>query len=137
MGKYDDIINLSRPISKRPKMTLEQRSAQFAPFAALTGYDEQIKEKARLTNEKIELNDEIKSVLDIKLQLISKELSNKPKITIKYFVPDQKKNGGSYKIVTGIAKRIDEYKKIIVLENELKIAIAEIIDITGDIFKFD
>jgi len=137
MGKYNDIINLSRPISKRPKMTLEQRSAQFAPFAALTGYDEKIKETSRLTNERIEIDDELKSALDIKLQLIREEISNKPKITINYFVPDLKKNGGSYKIVTGKVKRIDEYKKMIVLENELEIAINEIIDITGEIFKLD
>lgn len=137
MGKYNDIINLSRPISKRPRMTLEQRSAQFAPFAALTGYDEQVRETSRLTNEKIEIDDELKSALDIKLQLIREELSIKPKITINYFVPDLKKNGGSYKIVTSNVKRIDEYKKVIVLENELEIAISEIIDITGEMFKLD
>lgn len=137
MGKYNDIINLSRPISKRPRMTLEQRSAQFAPFAALTGYDEQVREISRLTNEKIEIDDELKSALDIKLQLIREELSIKPKITINYFVPDLKKNGGSYKIVTSNVKRIDEYKKVIVLENELEIAISEIIDITGEMFKLD
>lgn len=137
MGKYDDIINLSRPISKRPKMTLEQRSAQFAPFAALTGYDEKIKETSRLTNEKIEIDDELKSSLDNKLQLIREELSIKPKVTINYFVPDLKKNGGSYKIVTGNIKRIDEYKKIIVLENELEIAISDIIDITDEVSKID
>ena len=137
MGKYDDIINLSRPISKRPKMTLEQRSAQFAPFAALTGYDEKIKETSRLTNEKIEIDDELKSSLDNKLQLIREELSIKPKVTINYFVPDLKKNGGSYKIVTGNIKRIDEYKKIIILENELEIAISDIIDITDEVSKID
>ncbi|MBQ2917113.1 MAG: hypothetical protein IJE59_02930 [Clostridia bacterium] len=137
MGKYNDIINLSRPISKRPKMTLEQRSAQFAPFAALTGYDEKIKETSRLTNERIEIDDELKSALDIKLQLIREEISNKPKITINYFVPDLKKNGGNYKIVTDNVKRIDEYKKMIILENEIEIPISEIIDITGEMFKLD
>lgn len=137
MRKYDDIINLSRPISKRPKMTLEQRSAQFAPFAALTGYDEKIKETSILTNEKIEIDDELKSALDNKLQLIREELSIKPKVTINYFVPDLKKNGGSYKIVTGNIKRIDEYKKIIILENELEIAISDIIDITDEVSKID
>lgn len=137
MGKYDDIINLSRPISKRPRMTLEQRSAQFAPFAALTGYDEKIKETSRLTNERIDIDDELKSALDIKLKLIIEKLSVKPKLTIDYFVPDLKKNGGSYKTVTGNVKKIDEYKKTIILENELEIPISEIIDITGDMFKSD
>ena len=137
MGKYDDIINLSRPISKKTRMTLEQRSAQFAPFAALTGYDEKIKETSRLTNERIDIDDELKSALDIKLKFIIEKLSVKPKITIDYFVPDLKKSGGSYKTVTGNVKKIDEYKKTIILENEIEIPISEIIDITGNMFKVD
>ena len=64
MDDYSDIINLSRPVSKRPRMSLEQRSAQFAPFAALTGYEGQVKETARLTNKKIEINEELKEILN-------------------------------------------------------------------------
>ena len=74
MDNYSDIINLSRPVSKRPRMSLEQRSAQFAPFAALTGYEGQVKETARLTNKKIEINEELKEILNLKIQLIQERI---------------------------------------------------------------
>lgn len=135
MGKYDDIINLSRPISKKPKMTLEQRSAQFAPFAALTGYEDQVNETARITNERIEIDDELKYDLDIKLQIILKHILDNPEITITYFIPDSKKDGGMYKTVTGRVIKIDKYKKLIILEEIPEIPISEIVRITSDIFK--
>ena len=134
MGKYDDIINLSRPVSKRPKMTLEQRSAQFAPFAALTGYEGQVKETARLTSKKIEIDDELKSILDNKLQIIEDNLDKVPLISIKYFIPDLKKEGGSYQKITGNVTKIDKYKKLIILDKKTVISILDIIEITGDIF---
>lgn len=134
MGKYDDIINLSRPVSKRPKMTLEQRSAQFAPFAALTGYEGQIKETARLTSKKIEIDDELKSILDNKLQIIEDNLDKEPLISIKYFIPDLKKEGGFYQRITGKVTKIDKYKKLIIVDKKITISILDIIEITGDIF---
>ena len=134
MGKYDDIINLSRPVSKRPKMTLEQRSAQFAPFAALTGYEEQVKETARLTSKKIEIDDELKAILDNKLKIIEDNLYKEPLISIKYFIPDLKKEGGSYQRITGNITNIDKYKKLIILDKKIVISILDIIEITGDIF---
>lgn len=88
INNYNDIINLSRPVSKRPKMSLEQRSAQFAPFAALTGYDGQVKETARLTNRKIEIDEEQKLELNFKIQLIQSKIKEQPQIEITYFVPD-------------------------------------------------
>ena len=127
--QYDDIINLSRPISKRPKMTLEQRSAQFAPFAALTGYDEVIRETARLTNKRIEINEEMKAILDEKLLMIKAQIQSKPSITVTYFVPDSKKDGGKYVSVTNRVIKIDEYKQHIILENKIEIPISEIIEI--------
>lgn len=133
MGKYDDIINLPHHISKKhPQMTLEARAAQFAPFAALTGYDDAVKETARLTNERIDLDDEAKIMLDAKLQVIREQLSEKPLVTITYFVPDAKKDGGKYVTIDGNVKKIDDYKHIIVLENNVEILISEIIDITTD-----
>jgi len=134
MGKYDDIINLSRPVSIRPKMTLEQRSAQFAPFAALTGYEGQVKETARLTSKKIEIDDELKAMLDNKLQIIEDSLDKEPLISIKYFIPDLKKEGGSYQKITGNVTKIDKYKKLIILDKKTVISILDIIEITGDIF---
>ena len=128
--KYDNIINLPHYESKKhPRMSLEARSAQFAPFAALTGYDETIKETARQTDKKIEINEELKRILNEKLQSIKKEIHTKPKIIVTYFVPDPRKEGGKYITVTGNVIKIDEYKKKMILENNIEIPISEIIDI--------
>ena len=128
MGKYDDIINLPHHVSKNyPQMSMYSRAAQFAPFAALTGYEGQIKETARLTNERIDLDEELKSILDSKLQ---DKLNTKQTVEFTYFVPDLKKDGGKYVTVSGIIKKIDEYKQVIVLENKQEIPIKEIIDIS-------
>ena len=131
MDDYSDIINLSRPVSKRPRMTLEQRSAQFAPFAALTGYEGQVKETARLTNKKIEINEELKEILNKKIQLIQKKIKEQPQIEITYFIPDSKKDGGKYETVTNSVKKIDTYKGEIILIDGTTIAIDEIIDINS------
>lgn len=131
MDDYSDIINLSRPVSKRPRMTLEQRSAQFAPFAALTGYEGQVKETARLTNKKIEINEELKEILNQKIQLIQKKIKEQPQIEITYFIPDSKKDGGKYETVTNSVKKIDTYKGEIILIDGTTIAIDEIIDINS------
>lgn len=129
MGKYDDIINLPHHVSKtRPKMPLEQRSAQFAPFAALTGYEDEILETGRLTTDRIELNEEAKQLLDRTLQAIANKISTQPAVTITYFVPDTKKDGGAYVTVSGNIKKIDKYKNIIVLTDKTSIPINNIID---------
>ena len=131
---YEDIINLPHHTSKKyPRMSLEARSAQFAPFAALTGYDEVLIETARLTNERIEIDETIKVIIDSKLQIIKEHIKEMPLITFMYFVPDSKKDGGKYVTVTGNVKKIDEYRNGIVLENKTEIPIDEIIDINGDI----
>lgn len=134
MDNYSDIINLSRPVSKRPRMSLEQRSAQFAPFAALTGYEGQVKETARLTNKKIEINEELKEILNKKIQLIQKKIKEQPQIEITYFIPDSKKDGGKYETVTNSVKKIDTYKGEIILIDGTTIAIDEIININSEIY---
>ena len=129
-GKYDDIMNLPHHESKKhPRMSLEARSAQFAPFAALTGYEEVISETARQTNKRIEINEELKAILDEKLLLIKARIKTKPNITVTYFIPDSKKEGGRYITVTGKVIKIDDYKQKIILENKIEIPISEIIDI--------
>ena len=134
--KYDDIINLPHHTSnKHPAMSLEARAAQFAPFAALTGYDEAVKETARHTDKRIVLDDEEKSILDNKLQIIQEQLLKRPEVTFTYFLPDLKKDGGKYVSVTGIVKKIDGYNQVIVLEDKTVIPIHEIVAISGDIFK--
>lgn len=129
-GKYDDIINMPHHISKKhPRMSLENRSAQFAPFAALTGYEDEVEETARITDKRIEITDEIKSTINMRLQIIQEKINTKPKVTIKYFIPDNKKEGGSYKTVTSNVLKIDQYKKLVVLKDNTKIFISDIINI--------
>lgn len=135
-NNYEDIINLPHHTSKKyPRMSLEARSAQFAPFAALTGYDEVLIETARLTNERVEIDETIKVIIDSKLQIIKEHIMQKPLITFMYFVPDLKKDGGKYVTVTGNVKKIDEYRNVLILENKTEIPISEIIDINGNIVK--
>ena len=129
-GEYDDIINLPHHVSKKHKpMSLENRSAQFAPFSALTGFGDEIIETGRLTERKIELNEEQKEVLDNKLKDIKKKLRDKPKVTIEYFVKDKRKSGGRYIKATGNVIKIDEYKQEIALENSTNISITDIVNI--------
>ena len=135
MGKYDNIINLARPKSKHPKMSLYQRSAQFAPFAALTGYEGQIKETARLTEKKITLDEEMKVMLDMKIKILQNNISSNPKVEITYFIPDERKNGGKYVTINNKIEKIDKYKEQFVMKNSLKIDIKEILNINSEIFK--
>ena len=130
MNNYDDIINMPHHISKtRKPMSLQNRSAQFAPFSALTGYDEKVREVARETSKKIELDDGIKLMLNDKLSFIKTNIKLRPKVTITYFVKDEKKSGGCYKTITGNVRVIDEiYKRIILIDNTI-ISFDNIIDI--------
>ena len=132
---YDDIIYLPHHVSKkRPQMTIIQRSAQFAPFAALTGYDDAIKETARLTDRKIELEDGQKEILNNKWLYILENIDLKPEITFTYFVKDTKKSGGNYKEKTGIVRKIDMIEHYIQFIDKSKININDLIIIEGEIF---
>ena len=135
MNNYDDIINLPHHVSsKRPQMSLENRAAQFAPFSALTGYSDAIKETGRLTNKKIELDEEEKIILNTKLQILNENIKNKPEVTITCFIKDKTKSGGIYKEITGIIKKINIYDQEILLEDKTKILLNNIYDIKGEIF---
>lgn len=132
---YDDIINLPHYVSKkRPQMSIEARSAQFAPFAALTGYDEQVKETARLTDKKIELEDGQKEILNNKLLYILENINSKPEITFTYFVKDNKKTGGKYIDKTGIIRKIDMIEQYIQFNDKTKIEINDILSIESELF---
>ena len=110
MEKYADILHLSRPVStRRAPMAPGMRAAQFSPFAALTGYEETIAETARLTDAFIELDPGGEHLLDAKLQAIRDRLDTRPEITVRYFCPDERKQGGAYLNITGRVKKIDEY----------------------------
>lgn len=131
MNKYDDIINIPHydPI-KHKRMSIYNRSAQFAPFSALTGYNEAVIETARLTSKKIEIDEGLKNILNNKLNIIEENLSHKWNVTITYFIPDKKKDGGKYISVTGIVKKIDLYNQLIIMFDKTKIPINDIIDVT-------
>lgn len=129
-NKYMEIINLPHHVSKKhPQMTIEERAAQFAPFAALTGYDDEIEETGRFTVAKKEINEEVKLILDNKIKEIKNKILFKPRITCTYFIPDPNKNGGKYETYTGIVLKIDEYNKFIIFEDKTKIPILEIVNI--------
>lgn len=133
---YSDIINLPHHVSKKhPQMSIEARSAQFAPFAALTGYDDAVKETARLTDNRLEIDEGLKNILNSKLQYILENKELNPEITFTYFVYDKKKSGGKYIDKIGIVKKIDMIEKYILLKDKTKISIDELININGDIFK--
>lgn len=129
-NKYNDIINLSHNVSKKyPRMSIKMRSFQFAPFAALTGYEDMVIEEGRITDRKIELTEDEKSVLDSKLNIINDNLHDKLKIHIKYFVKDKNKNGGKYITKVGVVRKIDKFKREIVFYDKSKIPIDDIITI--------
>lgn len=129
--RYDDIIELPHPVSrKHPRMPLLDRAAQFAPFAALTGHEESIRETARLTEEEIELDEDSKELLDLRLQELQEHLSTQPEVTVTYFCPDEKKAGGAYETVTGRVKKVDEYAGELVFADGRRIALGTIIELT-------
>lgn len=135
--RYDDIIHLPHHTSKtHPRMSAIDRAAQFSPFAALVGYDAAVKETARLTDERIDLDEYELAALNERLQIIADTQGESHEITITYFLPDKKKAGGEYVTVTGVVKRIDEYERLIVMTTGRKIPIEEIIRIEGELFKF-
>jgi hypothetical protein len=137
-GKYDDIINLPHPSSrKHPRMKKEDRAAQFSPFAALTGYDLAIAETARVTEEESELSEQMKTALNEKLQILLSKTAESPPVSIKYFVPDGKKQGGRYETKCGIIKAFDEYTATVIMDDKFKIAIESIREIDSDIFNRD
>ena len=130
MRNYEDIIYLPHHRSKKhAPMSLIDRAAQFSPFAALTGHDAAIMETARLTDRKIELDEYEIAVLDEKLQNIKEQLQAGPEVTITYFQPDIRKEGGEYVTITGRVKKIDEYAKTMLIEDSTRILIEDILEI--------
>lgn len=134
--RYDDIINLHRHVSShRVHMSVLDRAAQFSPFAALTGYDGAIKETARLTDQKVELDEAAKSILDEKLRIVQEQLSRQLEIEIVYFQPDELKAGGAYISIMGPVKKIEAYERTVVMQNGIRIGVEDIVDIRGEMFQ--
>ena len=135
-NKYDDMIYLPNPTPTcKPRMSLHDRAAQFSPFAALTGYEDAVEETARLTDTRLELSEDMKTILNEKMQMIVDNMDSEPIVTITYFVPDKKKSGGAYVDVTGVVKEIDEYERCIVMTDKKKIPIEQVRAIEGELFK--
>ena len=127
---YFEILSREHPTSKKhPRMSRMNRAAQFAPFAALTGYEESIEETARLTDRRIELSEYEIEELNAKLNFIQEHIKERPEVTITYFQPDERKEGGAYITVTGKVRRIDEASKVLVFEDEKIICIGVIVSL--------
>ena len=128
-------MSLSHHVSKmRPQMSMSDRAAQFAPFAALTGYDDAVKESGRLTDDKIELEESSLNELNAKIQLLRENLADAPEITFTYFKPDERKAGGVYLTTTGTVKKLDDYEQQIVLQDGTKLPMDDILDMEGELF---
>ena len=134
-SKYDEIIGLPHHVSKtRPQMPMSDRAAQFSPFAALTGYDAAVKETGRLTDEKIELDEETLTALNMRYQLLMDSLKESPEVRITYFKPDERKSGGAYLTVTGVVKKVDDYERLITMRDGTIIPMDDVLTIEGEMF---
>ena len=128
MNNYDDIINLPyRKSTQRPRMEIINRAAQFAPFSALTGYETAVKETARQTDKKIELDEYMKEEINLKLQSLLISEDNQAEIT--YFVPDKRKSGGKYETKIGTVAKIKDFERTIIFSDKTEIPIEDILEI--------
>ena len=116
-------------------MSRTNRAAQFAPFAALTGYEAAILEMGRLTDTRIELDENRQVLLDEKLQILFAHLRDHPKVAITFFEPDKKKNGGAYHMAAGTIRKIDEYSRKILLSDGSVISIDQIFEVESPLFE--
>lgn len=127
---YDDIINLPHHVSAtHPHMSQRDRAAQFSPFAALTGHDAAIRETARLTEREHATGEDYADILDRRLGQLRLLSGEAPLITVRYFAPDTKKAGGAYVTVSGRLKKIDDQRRLIVLENQTEVPVDRIVDL--------
>lgn len=133
--RYDDMIHMEHPTSRRhPRMSVLDRAAQFSPFAALTGHDAAIRETARLTDSRMELDECEKKALDEKLQILLEYRGDAPKLQLTYFKEDERKEGGSYQTEAGIFERIDFYERSVVLKDHVRIPLDDIVEIESSLF---
>lgn len=147
--RYDDMLHLPHHVSSRhPPMTLINRAAQFSPFAALTGYDAELEEAGRRTDRRVELSESERALLDERLQLLQAWLRRipgkwavhaapdftMPEVTITYFVPDERKDGGAYTAVTGIVRRIDPIQRTLLMTDGTAISMDDVLQISSSAF---
>lgn len=131
--RYDDLLNMPHHVSVvHPHMSLYDRAAQFAPFKALTGYEDDVEEASRLTDARVEMDEDRIKQLDERLRLLELRLSDAPTVSITYFLPDERKDGGSYETVCSIVKKIDTVRGVIMLRGGREIPLDAVTDIDGD-----
>ena len=132
---YEDIVDLPHHVSrKHPQPTMADRAARFAPFAAITGYEEMVLEEARVTDDRIEMDESSNAALNEKLNMILEFIDEQPEVSITYFEPDKRKAGGAYVTVTGTVKRIDEYEHLVIMTDGKKINIDDIYNLQSELF---
>ena len=135
-GPYDDIIHLPHPTSERhPRMPVQERAAIFSPFAALSGHGAAIAETARLTERRMELDEDAKAELDRRQAVLLEHLDEQPEITITWFQPDERKEGGAYLTVSGRLKKIKELERILLLADGTEIPLEAVVALESDIFR--
>ena len=135
-GPYDDIINLPHPTSKRhPRMPIRDRATIFSPFAALSGHGAAIAETARLTERRMELDEDSRAELDRKQGVLLEHIDEQPEITITWFQPDEKKDGGAYLTATGRLKKFRELERILLLADGTEIPLQNVVALESDIFQ--
>lgn len=147
--RYDDMLHLPHHVSRRhPPMTLANRAAQFAPFAALTGYDAELEEAGRRTDRRIELSESERALLDERLRLLQAWLSRMPgkwaapatpdftmpEVTVTYFIPDERKEGGAYTAITGTLRRIDPIQRTLLMTDGTDIPLDDVLQISSNAF---
>ncbi len=129
-SRYEEIMRLPHPVSKtHPQMPREDRAAQFAPFAALTGYGDAIKETGRLTEEKRLPDEERMEILDRTVSFLKEQIKKQPLITVTCFQADERKSGGAYRTVGGRLKRFDDYRRSLVMTDGTEIFFDDILEI--------
>lgn len=130
MSEYDDIIHLPHHVSRiHPRMSMEDRAAQFSPFAALTGYEAAVKETARLTDDREELDEDEKTRLNAQLQKISARLQEQPEVMVTYFAPDERKTGGARQTYRGRLRKIDRNRKMLIMVDQTELPIENLLNI--------
>ena len=135
-GKYDDILYLPHPTSVRhPRMPISERAAIFSPFAALTGHAGAIAETARLTDQKMELDEDTKAELDRRQAVLLEHISEQPEITVTWFQPDERKDGGVYLTATGRLKKLDAIQRVLALTDGTKIPLDDVAEIESSWFQ--
>lgn len=132
---YEDIAHLAHHVSKKhPPMPIIDRAAQFAPFAALTGFDASVREAARLTDREADLSDADLEILNRNHEILLEHLAEQPELTFVYFMPDAKKSGGAYVTKTGRVLKIDEQRRAYILTDHTRIPMRHLLSMEGELF---